>query len=131
MRCHGSGSGSVQHVVFAGKCELKISPGLTFTQDGPGGSSGSELEIGNAPEGIVLHSIAFDGGKSFAEAFIHVLAGIPGDDFSASRDQIDQAFKGDLYGVQIFIYVGVIEFDRSKNDGLRKIVQELGTFVEE
>ena len=50
---------------------------------------------------------------------------------AAARNQIHQALEGGLDRVEIFVDVGVIEFDRGQNDGVGKIVQELRALVEE
>src|SRR6185312_2569778 len=58
-------------------------------------------------------------------------AGVEGDNASAARNQVHQALESGLDRVQIFIYVRMIELDRSQNYSIGKIVQELRAFVEE
>src|SRR5271169_1874416 len=53
------------------------------------------------------------------------------DDASTSRNQVYQPLERRLNGFEIFVDVGVIEFDRSQNYGIWKVVKKLRAFVEE
>ena len=56
---------------------------------------------------------------------------VEGDDASAAWDQIHQALERGFYRIEIFVDVGVIEFDRGENDRVGKVVKELRSLVEE
>ena len=83
-------------------------------------------------------SVSFYRAKGFRQTTLQAwafgrLAGgaIEGHDASAARDQIHQALECRLNGIEVFVNVGMIEFDRSENDGVGKVVQEFRTLVEE
>ena len=89
---------------------------------------------------LIQWPVTFDWTESLFEAaidacirsFVPIRAGrVKADNASAARNEIHEAFESRLYGVQIFINIGVVELNRSKNHGIRKVVQKLRTFIEE
>src|SRR5882724_3705722 len=52
------------------------------------------------------------------------------DQLSGARHQIHQTTKREFHGVEIFVDVGVIEFDVVDDRDLRQVVHELRTFIE-
>ena len=83
-------------------------------------------------------SVSFHRAKGFRQTALQAWAfgGLPdgaieGNDASAARDQVHQALECRLDGIEVFVDVGMIEFDRGENDGVRKVVQELRSLVEE
>ena len=102
------------------------------------GARGFEAQVGDLPVRARAGAVALDGAERLGQTALQAwafcrLAGeaIEGYDASAARNQIHQAFECGLDGVEIFVDVGVIELDRSQNDRVGKIVQELRSFVEE
>ena len=77
-------------------------------------------------EAITLHAA-----ERAADAFVNVGMSVPRNQESAARNQVHQPLEGGLHFVEVFVYVGVIEFDGCKNYRIRKVVEKLWPFVEE
>src|SRR5271155_1070008 len=92
---------------------------------------------------MIGSSVTFDGTKglletavdagvlSFFRTPVRTLVRFKSDDASTSRNQVYQPLERRLNGIEIFVDVGVIEFDRSQNYGIWKVVQKLRAFIEE
>src|SRR5215467_10807925 len=90
-----------------------------------------KIHVSDPPVGALLHSVALDRRERTSEAFIYVCMAVTGNDLSFARHQVDQTLEGDLYRIQIFVNVGMIEFHGGENNGLGKIMEKLGAFIEE
>src|SRR6185437_13953560 len=125
---HGRGSSSVENVVLSGKRKIEVSPVAAFAQDRPVSALTFELQVGGLP-GAVVRAIALNWAKGFGHALAHIGVAFVGDDAAAARHQVDQALEGGLHRVQVLVNVCVIELNGSEDDGIGKVVQELGTLV--
>src|SRR6202521_2773773 len=65
------------------------------------------------------------------EAFTRDIARIKGDNPSTSLHEIHEPLERRFHCVEIFVDIRVIEFNRSKNQRIRKVVQKLRTLIEE
>ncbi len=52
------------------------------------------------------------------------------DDFAAARNEVHEALESRFNRIEIFVDIGVIEFDRGEDKGVWKVVQKLWTLVE-
>ncbi len=59
------------------------------------------------------------------------LSGIEADNAPAPRNQIHQPLERRLHRIEIFVDVGMIEFDRSQNHRVGKVMQKFRTLIEE
>src|SRR6185437_13708844 len=125
---HGRGSSSVENVVLSGKRKIEVSPVAAFAQDRPVSALTFELQVGGLPGGVV-RAIALNWAKGFGHALAHIGVAFVSDDAAAARHQVDQAPEGGLHRVQVLVNVCVIELNGSEDDGIGKVVQELGTLV--
>src|SRR5260370_39458336 len=60
-----------------------------------------------------------------------ILAPVKSYNASPPWNKIDQAFEGSLHSRKIGINIGMIELNMRKDQGVGKVVQELGPLVEE
>src|SRR5579862_1227529 len=95
------------------------------------------MKIGDPPVGLRSCSVALDRTKRLSEGAFETrtLRGfaceaVEGDDSSAAGDEVHQTFEGCLDGIEIFVDVGVIEFDGSEDDCVRKVVEKLWALIE-
>src|SRR5579863_597396 len=130
-RSQRSRRSSIPHVVFAGEGKFKTRPRLAMVQNRPTGARGLDPQIGDSPSRLQTRAISLNRTECPGQATVDALSPIEADDPSAFGNKINQSLKGRFYCVEIFVDVGMVELDRSKDDGVRKIVQELRTFVEE
>jgi hypothetical protein len=84
------------------------------------------------------HAVTLDRAESFGETAIETWTSgsvadgaVEGDDSAAAGNEVDQALEGGFNGIEIFVDIGVIEFDSGEDDGVRKIMKKFRTFVEE
>src|ERR1700730_13238241 len=131
IRSHSRRRRGVPDVVFASQRKLKLRPGFSVLQDRPSSAIGFQLQICDPPCCVVRSSITLHGTKSLRKRALDAVAGIEGDDASAARDEIHETLERSLNRIEVLINICVIEFDRRQDDGVRKIVQEFRTFIEE
>src|SRR5581483_5021940 len=97
----------------------------------PAGTLWLQAQIHDAPIRARARSVPLHAAERPLYAALNALAGIEGHQSPPSRHQVYQALECRLYRVQVFVDVRVIELHRAANDGIRKVVQELRSFVEE
>ncbi len=127
----GRGGGGVQGVVLAGEVHGEFGPRDAVAIHFPARLAVFVTQIADAPVGGVGKAVALDAAEGAADAFGHVRAAVVGDDEAAARNQIDEALEGGLHGFEVGVDVGVVEFDVGEDERVRKVVEELGAFVEE
>src|SRR5579859_4599016 len=88
-------------------------------------------EVFDLPVGGCGEAVTLDAAESVGNALGDVFAAVIGDDEAAAGNEIDEALEGGLHGVEVGVDVGVIKFDVGENERVRKVVQELGSLVEE
>src|SRR5580704_578403 len=121
----------IPHVVFARDRVLEVRPRFSIAPNRPCGSSRFQMQVRDWPSCIRAGAVALHRAKGASETAIKALAPIEGDDAAAARDEIHQPLKGRFHGVEVFVNICVIKFDRSQNDGVGKIMQKLWALVEE
>src|SRR5579872_6754937 len=109
-----------------------------IVKHGPGRASGIETQIRDSPVRTLARAVTFDWTEGFCEATLQACAfvgiadcSVERNDFSTSWNQVHQSLERCLDRVKILVDVGVIELDRSENDGIGEIMQELRSLVEE
>src|SRR3979411_855254 len=89
------------------------------------------MQISDSPGCLRGGTISLHRTKGAGKATLDALAGVEGDDASATRHQIHQSLESRFYSVEIFIDIGVIKFNRSQDYRVGKVMQELRPLVEE
>src|SRR5208282_4552859 len=84
-----------------------------------------------SPARTIGSAITFDGAECFLQTAANAFSAIKTDNLSASRNQVHQPFESRLHRVQILVDIGVVEFHRGENHGIRKVVQKLRALIEE
>ena len=107
------GCSSVPDVIFAGQGKFKIRPGFAIAQHRPCGTCGFESQVGHSPCGVRGRAIALYGTECPLQRPSKTFAGVEGDDASSLWDQIHQPLEGSFHRVEVFVNIGMIEFDRS------------------
>src|SRR5579872_771620 len=109
-----------------------------IVKHGPGRASGIETQIRDSPVRTLARAVTFDWTEGFCEATLQACAfvgiadcSVERNDFSTAWNQVHQSLERCLDRVKILVDVGVIELDRSENDGIGEIMQELRSLVEE
>src|SRR5579859_1073870 len=99
--------------------------------------AGFEAQIGDLPVRARAGAVAFDRAKGLGQAALQAWTlrcvaerAIPGHNAASAWDQVHQALECGFYRVKIFVDVGVIELDRSEDDGVGKVVEEFRSLVE-
>ncbi len=85
----------------------------------------------DAPVRLGGKAVALDAAKRVRDAFGDVGVAIVGHDQPAPRHQIHQTFEGSLNRFEVGINIGVVELDVGKNQPIGKVMQELGSLIEE
>ena len=80
-------------------------------QDGPRSAVRLEPQFRDSPVGGWARAIAFDRTERFGDAAFEAMARIKCDDASAAWNQIDEALEGSLYGIEVFVDIGVVELN--------------------
>ena len=127
----GRGGGGVEGVVFAREVHFEFGPCGAGAKDLPVHPAVLIAKIADAPLGGLAEAVALDAAESAADAIGYVFAPVVRDNKAAARDEVDESFEGGLDLIQIAINVGVVELDVRKDERVRKVVEKLGTLVEE
>src|SRR4029077_17109240 len=69
--------------------------------------------------------------KCFLQTTVEALSLVKGHDSSPQRNQVHQPLEGRFNGIEVFVDIGVVEFHRAQNGGVREIVQKLRPLVKE
>ncbi len=89
------------------------------------------MEVRDPPGGAIGGTVTFDRTERPFQAAVDVLAGVERDDSSPAWNQVHQALECSFHRVQVFIDIGMVEFDGGQDDRIWKIVEEFWAFVEE
>ncbi len=127
---HGRRRCGIQHVVFSRERKLECTPRLSFAQNGPNGLLRAEFHLGNSPVRGFLHAVTLDRSKGLGNTFAYVFALVISNDLRPPGHHVYQTLERRLYGVKIFVDVGMVELYRGKNDGLGKIMEKFWAFIE-
>ncbi len=117
--------------MLASKLHLEGRPELPCAQDLPVHRAVFVVQILYAPVSLRREAITLHRAECLRNAFGNIDAAVVGHDAPPAWDKINEPLEGSLDGIKIGIDVGVVELDMSENQRVRKVVQELGAFVEE
>src|SRR5260370_25755291 len=125
----------IPDVVFATQRKFEIRPRFSIAQHRPGSSIFAQPNLCDLPDRAIRSTVTLNWKEGFldtvVETFTRGIARIKCNNPPASRNQVHQSLEGRFDRVEIFIDIRVVEFDRSKNQGIRKVVQKLWTLIEE
>src|SRR6266849_6746884 len=104
---------------------------LAIMQHRPTAPRRFKAEAGHTPTGVLCCAIPLHWTERSRDAALDTLSLIERYDSPAPRNQIHQALESSFHCFEIFVYIGMVEFDRGKDHRVREIVQKLWAFVEE
>src|SRR5271169_5115919 len=128
---HRGGGGCVPHVVLTCQAILELCPRGSIAHDDPRGAPGFEMQVGDSPRCIGAGTISLHRAERASKTTLEAVSGIESDDAAAARHEVHQALEGGFHSVEVLVNISVIKFNRRQDDGVRKVVQELWTLVEE
>src|ERR1019366_1834557 len=132
LACGKSGRrGGIERVVLAGKMHFEFRPERVVMPHFPAGTAVFMAKIAHLPVGLSAEAIALYAAKCAADAFGDIGAAVVGDQESAARHEIDEAFERDFDCLEVSVDVRVIKLDVGENKRVWKIVKEFRALVEE
>src|SRR5258708_7529712 len=126
----GGGGACVPDVVFAGEGKLQFRPQLPVAHERPTRAGWLKFQVGDAPRGFSDCSVAFYRAEGASQAAVDALTLVESNDASAAGDKVHQAFASGLDSFEVFVNVGVVEFQRGEADKVCKILDQRAPLLE-
>src|ERR1700719_4034146 len=89
------------------------------------------MQVGDSPSRVRAETVALHRSERTGKTKLEALSGIEGNDAAAAGHQIHQTLESSFHGIQILVNIRVIKLHRGQNDGVGKVVHELGALFEE